>query len=62
MQKKLQVQIRWRVNQEGRREGGEQEWEERLTVAARTEHKYTRIQPRGNTTVAMRYVSVITHI
>ena len=60
--KKIQIQVYWRVIQEWRREGGERGWEERLTVAARAERKITRIQPRGNTTVAMRYVSVIKHI
>ena len=33
-----------------------------LPAAARPERKGTRIQPRGNTAVAMRFVSVIIYI
>ena len=60
--KKIQVRIHRRVLQEGKREGGSRVERRELTAAARPEHKVTRIQPRGNTTVAMRYVSVIIYI
>ena len=54
-------------------EGGERGWKEWLTVVARTKRKYRRIQreqdinittlqPRGNTAVARRFVSVFIHI
>ena len=33
-----------------------------LTAPACSEHKVTRFQPMRNTTVAMRYISVIIHI
>ena len=54
--------MHWRAIQEWRREGGERGWVESLTAAAHPERKTTRIQPRGNTTVGMRLVSVNLYI
>ena len=45
-----------------RKEGGSGVRRRDLSAAARPERKVTRIQPRGNTTVTMRYVSVIIYI
>ena len=48
--------------QESKREGGSRVGRRELTAAASPERTVTRIQPRGNTTVAVRYVSVIIYI